>query len=119
VRGMSLKTLTTLAKNLRHNQTDAEKLLWRHLRDRQLGGHKFRRQHEVGNFIVDFACPEKMLIVEIDGSQHIEHAERDATRTAELVAMGYQVLRFWNNEVMESTEDVLEFIRLALGCPSP
>ena len=114
-----MKTLTTLAKQLRRNQTDVEKKLWYRLRSRQIGGHKFRRQHQVGNFIADFVCPETMLIVEIDGGQHNDQVQRDSARTAALSSMGYRVLRFWNNEVVENIEAVLDVIRLALECPSP
>ena len=114
-----MKTLTALAKKLRRNQTDVEKILWYRLRGRQIGGYKFRRQHQIENFIADFACPERMLIVEIDGGQHNDQAQRDSTRTATLASMGYRVLRFWNNEVAEDIEAVLEVIRLALEHPSP
>lgn len=114
-----MKTLTGLAKQLRRNQTDVEKRLWYRLRARQIGGYKFRRQHQIGNFIADFVCAERMLIVEIDGGQHSEQAQRDSTRTAALSSMGYRVLRFWNNEVIDNIDAVLEAIRLALERPSP
>ena len=114
-----MKTLTDLAKQLRRNQTEVEKRLWYRLRARQIGGYKFRRQHQIGNFIADFVCPERMLIVEIDGGQHSEQVQRDSARTTALFSMGYRVLRFWNNEVVENIEAVLEVIRLALESPSP
>jgi very-short-patch-repair endonuclease len=87
--------------------TDAERVLWYHLRDRRLGSFKFRRQHPVGPFIVDFVCPEKELIVEIDGGQHALNVEDDNQRSHFLQAKGYLVLRFWNNEVLQETEAVL------------
>ena len=99
-----------LAKALRKGMTDAEWLLWRHLRNRELGGWKFRRQYPVGPFIVDFICLEKNLVIEVDGGQHAENEELDLQRSAYLNKMGYQVLRFWNNEVLQETEAVLEAI---------
>ncbi len=87
--------------------TDAERLLWYHLRNRYFGGFKFRRQHPVGPFIVDFICPVKKLIIEVDGSQHFENVEADNLRSQFLQEQGYQILRFWNNEVLQETEAVL------------
>jgi very-short-patch-repair endonuclease len=94
--------------------TDAERLLWRHLRDRQLGDFKFRRQHPVGPFIVDFVCPEKMVIIEVDGGQHAINTGPDEQRSLILQNMGYQILRFWNNEVLQETEAVLTRILMQL-----
>lgn len=111
-----------LARNLRRNQTDAERLLWRRLRDRQLAGFKFRRQYWIENHIVDFACVEKGLIVELDGSQHANEAfnTNDEQRTAFLAGRGLKVLRFWNNEVIGNTEAVLESIlAVLLDTPHP
>jgi adenine-specific DNA-methyltransferase len=104
--------------------TDAERLLWRHLRNRELGGWKFRRQYPVGTFIVDFICVEKNIVIEVDGGQHAENEEQDLQRSAYLNKMGYRVLRFWNNEVLQETEAVLTaiFAILANGkqnSPSP
>lgn len=90
--------------------TDAERLLWRHLRNREIGGWKFRRQYPVGPFVVDFICPEKNIIIEVDGGQHDENRELDLQRSAYLNKMGYKVYRFWNNEVIQETEAVLEAI---------
>jgi adenine-specific DNA-methyltransferase len=90
--------------------TDAERRLWRHLRDRQLGGWKFRRQHPVGPFIVDFVCLEKKVVIEVDGGQHAENEELDLRRSAYLEKLGYHILRFWNNEVLQETEAVLTTI---------
>jgi adenine-specific DNA-methyltransferase len=88
--------------------TEAETLLWQHLRARQVAGCKIRRQVELGPYIADFACIEKKLIIEADGGQHGE--EWDAERTASLESMGYRVLRFWNHEILTETEAVLERI---------
>jgi very-short-patch-repair endonuclease len=113
-----------LARALRRRMTDAERLLWRHLRNRELGGWKFRRQYPVGPFIVDFICVEKNIVIEVDGGQHAENEELDLQRSAYLNKMGYRVLRFWNNEVLQETEAVLTaiFAILANGkqnSPSP
>jgi very-short-patch-repair endonuclease len=100
------------ARALRRGQTDAEALLWSKLRSRQMLGLKFRRQHPLGNYFADFACIEIGLIVELDGGQHGEDQalDYDANRTEALVAMGFQVLRFWNNDVLKETDAVLEKI---------
>src|SRR6201987_2585877 len=98
----------SFARRLRRNQTDAERVLSFRLRDRRLNGLKFKRQVPIDKYIVDFCCAEAELIVELDGGQH---ATRDETnRTAILEAMGYLVLRFWNNDVLQNTEGVLEEI---------
>jgi very-short-patch-repair endonuclease len=112
------------ARALRKRMTDAERLLWRQLRNRELGGWKFKRQYPVGPFIVDFICPEKWLIIEVDGGQHAENVESDMQRSAYLNKMGYRVMRFWNNEVLQETEAVLEAILAILATskqnsPSP
>jgi adenine-specific DNA-methyltransferase len=98
------------ARTLRKSMTDAERLLWRHLRNRELGGWKFRRQYPVGPFIVDFICVEKNVVIELDGGQHADNEELDSQRSAYLNKMGYRVFRFWNNEVLQETEAVLEAI---------
>jgi very-short-patch-repair endonuclease len=94
---------------LRRDATDAERKLWAQLRDRQLDGLKFKRQAPIGRFIADFACMEHHLIVEVDGGQHNfdANAKRDAERTAQLEAMGYVVLRFWNLDVLRNMDGVL------------
>jgi very-short-patch-repair endonuclease len=109
--------LTNISKELRQKQTEAEKVLWFKLRDRQLNGAKFRRQHRIGSYIVDFACLEKKLIIEIDGGQHNQTLtkENDEQRTLWLEAAGYHVVRFWNNEILQNTEGVLEKIKELLG----
>ena len=95
--------------------TDAEKHLWRHLRQRQLNGCKFRRQQPIGNYIVDFVCFEQRLIIELDGSQHAEQIDYDTKRDARLKSQGYRILRFWNNQVLQETEAVKEVIMEALA----
>jgi len=103
--------VTRRARRLRIDQTDAEKKLWRALRDRQLGA-KFRRQHPVGRFILDFACFELRLAIEVDGGQHNtgEGLARDERRRQYLADQGWRILRFWNNDVTGNTQGVLEMI---------
>ncbi|MBI4229134.1 MAG: endonuclease domain-containing protein [Deltaproteobacteria bacterium] len=103
------------ARELRKNPTEAERKLWKHLCLRQLGGYKFRRQHSLGPYIVDFVCLEKRLIVEVDGGQHSEQVAYDAERGEWLEAQGFRVLRFWNQEVLKEIEVVKEVIAKALG----
>jgi primosomal protein N' (replication factor Y) len=104
----------TSARKLRQGSTDAERRLWAIIRDRQLGGCKFRRQHPIGPFIADFACVERMLIVEADGAQHVD-SEADFRRTAWLEGQGWRVMRFWNNEILMNSEGVAASILVALG----
>jgi len=104
------------AAKLRHNQTDAERKMWMLLRDRRLEGFKFRRQTPIGRYIVDILCPQKGLIVELDGGQHND-SRTDAQRTAWLESRGYRVLRFWNNDVLTNPEGVLTTVLLALNKP--
>ncbi|WP_199724766.1 endonuclease domain-containing protein [Noviherbaspirillum saxi] len=94
--------------------TDAEALMWQLLRNRRLASAKFRRQHPVGRYILDFYCDDKRLAVELDGGQHGEALVYDQTRDAWLENRGIRVLRFWNNEVLSETEAVLEVIYSAL-----
>jgi very-short-patch-repair endonuclease len=103
------------ARKLRKDPTDAERRLWSHLRNKQLGGFRFRRQQPMGPYIVDFFCSDASLIVEVDGGQHDANAEQDATRTRWLEERGYKVLRFWNNEVLANAEGVVLAIREALA----
>jgi len=98
------------ARELRKRLTNAEKKLWKHICLRQIAGHKFRRQQPIGKYIVDFACLEKKLVVEVDGGQHSEQSAYDEERTAWLESQGYRVLRFWNNEVLKEIEIVLDVI---------
>jgi len=113
---MGKRELTPLAKELRKKQTDAENKLWARLRDKQVKGAKFRRQQFIGPYIVDFVSLEKKLAIEIDGGHHNEEkiAEADEKRTAWLRQTGFQVLRFWNNEVMTNIEGVIDKIRITL-----
>lgn len=100
------------ARQLREQSTDAEQLLWSRLRNRQLAGRKFRRQHPVDVYFADFSCVEAQLIVELDGGQHGLPAGqvRDARRSTVLAAKGFAVLRFWNHEVLTQTDAVLQAI---------
>ena len=91
-----------LQKNLRNAPTDAESKLWQRLRHRQLDGCKFRRQHPFGDFILDFVCLERKVVVELDGSQHANATNYDNVRSRFLESAGFIVLRFWNNEVFEN-----------------
>lgn len=105
--------LIPLAKDLRKRPTDTERLLWKHLRAKQFEGLKFKRQQPVGKYIVDFVCFEKKIIIELDGSQHMQPSEKqkDIERDTWFEAQGYAVLRFWDNEVLMNTKGVLEVIR--------
>jgi len=114
------KILLSRARILRHQASEAERILWRHLRGRRLNGYKFRRQLVIEPYIVDFACLDAKLIIEADGGQHADQAAYDARRTAILESMGYNVLRFWNNEILTELKSVLEQIGLELNrSPSP
>ena len=104
------------ARRLRRESTHAERLLWRHLRNRALLGLKFRRQHALPPFFLDFACPEVALAIELDGGQHMteEALAGDASRTAFLEAQGYRVLRFSNIDVLNNIEGVVLAIETAV-----
>ena len=108
-----------LARSLRKNQTDAERKLWRRLRARELCGFKFRRQYPIAPYIVDFICVEKRLIVEIDGGQHATMSEADGLRSTFLNDRGYRVLRFWDNDALLRTDEVLAKILDSLMPPHP
>jgi very-short-patch-repair endonuclease len=95
------------SRALRNNMTDAERHLWYYLRRRHISGYKFRRQFPLGNYIVDFICLEKRLIIEVDGGQHAEQIQYDKSRDSWLNEQGFQLLRFWNSEVLGETEAVL------------
>jgi very-short-patch-repair endonuclease len=107
------------ARKLRRNLTDVENKLWSQLRARQFSGVKFRRQHPIGPFIVDFCCIERGLAVELDGSQHAERNAADERRTRLIERSGYRVLRFWDNEVLSNLYGVSERISEALEDPRP
>ena len=98
------------AKELRKNLTPAEEKLWVHLRGHRMGDVHFRKQHAIGNYIVDFCAPSQKLVIELDGSHHLEQEDYDKERTAFLNSKGYKVLRFWNNDVMNDMEKVLTVI---------
>lgn len=102
-----------IARHLRVNQTDAEKVLWNRLRNRQIDGHKFARQVPISGYICDFVCREKLLVIEVDGGQHAESAA-DAVRTRRLSEEGYRTIRFWNNEVLGNIDGVLLAIQSEL-----
>ncbi len=106
--------LTLLAKELRSSTTDTERLLWSQIRAKRLGGYKFRRQHPMGKYIVDFVCLERGLVIELDGGQHTEPEtkEYDSERDNWLKKEGYTMLRFWDNEIFQNMEGVLEVIRV-------
>jgi very-short-patch-repair endonuclease len=95
------------ARALRRALTPAESALWTRLRDRQLGGYKFARQESIDRYYVDFVCREQRLIIELDGGQHSDRPE-DTRRDSELCALGYRVIRIWNNDVIENLDGVLQ-----------
>ncbi len=107
---MRMDALRQKARQLRNSAIDAEVRLWHHLRLKQLGGCRFRRQVPIAGYIVDFICLERKLIVELDGGQHLDLAVRDLVRTRKLEAAGYRVQRYWNHEVLLQVADVLEDI---------
>ncbi|HOO82797.1 MAG TPA: ribosome maturation factor RimM [Alphaproteobacteria bacterium] len=105
------------ARTLRKNQTDAEKLLWSKLRNRQFENLKFRRQHPVPPYVADFYCEDLKLIVEIDGGQHTP--EKDRERQKYIEDQGYKIIRFWNNDVLSNIDGVLEKLSLSIPSPKP
>jgi very-short-patch-repair endonuclease len=107
------------ARLLRQRQTDAESVLWCHLRGRRLHGYKFRRQYPVGEYVVDFICLSGRLVVELDGEYHLDPDQRiyDDERSRFLRATGFNVQRFWNEEVLKNTADTLEAILQYLKNP--
>ena len=115
---VGVKELTGAARSLRKQSTDTEQYLWRHLRDRQVEGFKFRRQQPVGGYVVDFVNLEKKVVIELDGGQHVDDLS-DKMRDEWLRGEGYEVLRFWDNQVFSNLEGVLENIRDALLTPYP
>jgi very-short-patch-repair endonuclease len=98
------------ARDLRKNQTETEEILWQAIRLKQINGIKFRRQHAIGPYIADFCSPSHKLVIEVDGSPHLEQKDYDAQRLAYLKSKGYKVLHFWNNEVMNDLDGVIERI---------
>ena len=114
---MTKSEMRYLAHNLRKNQTPAEQLLWSKLRSRGLSDFKFRRQHPIDNFILDFYCSKAHLAIEIDGGHHLEKKNfaRDKERTAHLNQKGIRVIRFWNDDVLNHLDDVIAEIDATLG----
>jgi len=104
---------TARARALRRRSTRAELLLWRHLRNRQLGGFKFVRQEPIGSYFADFVCRDLCLVVEVDGGQHADSAA-DATREGAMRALGYRTIRVWNNDVLGNIDGVLEMLKSQL-----
>lgn len=116
-----MSRLTPIARRLRKNATDAERILWGKLRNKQLTGVKFRRQQPIGGYIVDFVTFERKVVVELDGGHHKaqRQREKDEARNLWLRRQGYEVIRFWDNEVFENLEGVLETIREKLLTNTP
>lgn len=108
--------LKKFQKTLRTNQTDAESRLWYHLRSRRFQGWKFRRQHLLQGYIVDFICLRRKLVIELDGGQHANQIAHDTHRTKVIEKEGFKVIRFWNNDVLSNLDGVLEMI---LNTPHP
>jgi very-short-patch-repair endonuclease len=113
-----LRPRTLIARRLRRDATDVERRLWRALCENELPW-RFRRQYPIGRRIADFAYPARKLVIELDGGQHDARTAADDSRTAELSRYGYRVIRFWNTDVVENLEGVLETIRQALEVPPP
>ena len=113
--------MKAFSRVLRKNQTDAERVMWNQLRNRQVLDCKFRRQQIIGPYIADFLCLEPKLVIEIDGGHHSDTLEYDETRSKYLRQLGYPVLRFWNHDVLQETTAVMETIRLTIIdlIPSP
>jgi very-short-patch-repair endonuclease len=107
------KYLKSIRRDLRNDGTAAEATLWRYLQNKKLGGRKFRRQHSIGNYIVDFYCPQERIAVELDGEYHFTSAgyEADKIRDAYLDSLGIVVIRFENEVVFHAIEEVLEKIQ--------
>ncbi|MBI1276130.1 DUF559 domain-containing protein [bacterium] len=119
-RGEGVNKVVSRAWILRRNMTDAEKALWKLLRNKQFDGVKFRRQQPIGKYIADFVCFEAMLVVELDGGQHAIQQDYDKKRTAFLNEQGFAVLRFWNQDVLKNPDGLYETLKQALAAsPSP
>jgi len=110
---MKLRKRTLIARRLRRNATEVEARLWRALRE-CFPACRFRRQHPIGPYVVDFACPARKLAIEIDEGQHGLRLQEDALRTAGIAHRGYRVVRFWNGDVLGNLAGVLETIRREL-----
>ena len=101
------------ARELRKSSTDAEHLLWKHLRAKRMNGLKFKRQQPIGKYIVDFICFEKRIVIELDGGQHAIRCDKDKRRDSWLEGQTFRVLRFWNNDVLTNIHGVLQIILTA------
>ena len=124
MQGQTNKKITgmKLQRKLRNSATDAERHLWQYLRGRQMEGCKFRGQHPFGDYVLDFVCLERKLVIELDGGQHADNVQYDQSRTQRLEQSGFRVTRFWNNEVFDNIEGVAEVILAHLqdrATPSP
>ncbi len=115
MKGQTNRSIIThaLQKKLRTDMTDAETRLWQHLRARQIAGCKFRRQHPFLDYVLDFVCLEMRLIVEVDGGQR-QDCEADRARDRRLREAGFRIMRFWNNQVLQETDAVVDAIWTAL-----
>lgn len=116
---MRNRILQSRANHLRKNSTDAERFLWQRLRQRQLGGFKFRRQVPVAGYVADFVCMEAMVVIDLDGGQRLDQSGYDAQRNERIKAHGYAVLRFWNSEEFQQVDAVMERILAVLRRPAP
>lgn len=117
MQGQTNKKITgmKLQRKLSNSATDAERQLWQYLRGRQMEGCKFRRQHPFGDYILDFVCLERKLVIELDGGQHADDVQYDHSRSQRLEQSGFTVIRFWNNEVFDNIEGVVEVIQNMLS----
>ena len=106
-----VRRIVAAARKMRRTSTDVERELWHRIRDKQIDNFRFRRQRPIGKYIVDFICLDAKLIIELDGGQHANDVAYDERRTAFLRSLGYRVLRFWNSEVTENLDGVLERLR--------
>ena len=113
------RLLTGVAKRLRQDATDAERVLWREVRAHRFAGFKFKRQEPLGSYVVDFVCYEAKLIVELDGGQHTDQKEADEERTRWLASRGFRVLRFWNNDLLTNIAGVMQVIEKSLHVSPP
>jgi len=101
---------TILSRKLRRDQTRPEEKFWANVRNRHLGGYKFKRQVPIGNFVADFACESAKIVVELDGSHHADQIEADQKRTQELERFGYRVIRIWNHEIIDNLDCALDHL---------
>jgi len=109
-----MRNLVPVARRLRRDSTDAERVLWRQLRDRQMHGLKFRRQHPLAGYVLDFYCEELRLCVELDGGQHAERAADDEARSTVLGKLGVTVVRFWNDDLLRNPDGVWQRLQEAI-----